>query len=86
MPVYEYKCSRCGTAFEHLRRMDERDNPVACTASGCGGTCHHILSLPAILIDGTDPSWPTASGKWEKDREKRMAKERKNLDAHGTYN
>jgi putative FmdB family regulatory protein len=83
--IYEYRCSRCGTAFELLRRMDERDHPAVCPAAECGGTGRRILSLPAIHIDGSDPSWPTAGAKWERDRERRMAKERKNLDRHGTY-
>lgn len=85
MPIYEYRCQKCGSISEHLRPMCDRDVPAACRTPECGGTGYHILSLPAVHIDGTDPSWPTAEAKWVKDRERRMAKERKNLERHGTY-
>jgi putative FmdB family regulatory protein len=33
MPIYEYACSACGHAFEHLARTLD-DKPVKCPACG----------------------------------------------------
>lgn len=85
MLLYQYQCSKCGTACEQWRSIEDRNSSRPCAAIGCGGELRHVLSLPAIVIDGTDPSWPTAGAKWERDRERRMAVERKNLENHGTY-
>lgn len=85
MPVYEYRCQKCGSTSEHLRPMSDRNLPAPCQAPGCDGQCQHILSLPAVHIDGSDPTWPSAAAKWDRDRERRMAQERKNLERHGTY-
>ncbi len=30
MPLYEYKCQKCGHAFELLRRMQDVDNDLEC--------------------------------------------------------
>jgi putative FmdB family regulatory protein len=33
MPIYDYDCANCG-AFEAVRRIAERDDPVACPHCG----------------------------------------------------
>ncbi len=53
MPMYEYRCRKCGSLFEKLRRLGEADAEVKCphcrssvvdrqlstfATSGCGGT------------------------------------------------
>jgi putative FmdB family regulatory protein len=30
MPVYEYRCQRCGSKFEQLRRMADADRDLIC--------------------------------------------------------
>ncbi len=30
MPLYEYRCEKCGERFEKLRRMADADNDVVC--------------------------------------------------------
>jgi putative FmdB family regulatory protein len=30
MPLYEYRCERCGEIFEKLRRISEADTPAEC--------------------------------------------------------
>jgi putative FmdB family regulatory protein len=30
MPVYEYRCEKCGKRFELLRRMQDADRDVVC--------------------------------------------------------
>ena len=52
MPIYEYKCEKCGNYFELLRRMSDADRDLVCpecrseevkrllssfATSGCGG-------------------------------------------------
>ena len=30
MPLYEYRCQRCGRTFEKLRRMQDADRELEC--------------------------------------------------------
>jgi putative FmdB family regulatory protein len=30
MPLYEYRCEKCGNRFERLRRMSDPDSDVQC--------------------------------------------------------
>lgn len=30
MPIYEYRCQKCGTVFDAIRKMDSADEPIAC--------------------------------------------------------
>lgn len=30
MPLYEYRCTRCGEVFEKLRRWDQDDEELTC--------------------------------------------------------
>jgi putative FmdB family regulatory protein len=30
MPMYEYRCTKCGRRFEKLRRFADRDRPAEC--------------------------------------------------------
>jgi len=46
MPIYEYKCRRCGEVFEVLSRGSASKDAVACTACGAADA-EKILSLPA---------------------------------------
>lgn len=34
MPIYEYKCLKCGTKFELLRSMDSSDDDISCPKCG----------------------------------------------------
>jgi len=34
MPIYEYKCLKCGHKFEISRRMEDGDNEIKCPACG----------------------------------------------------
>lgn len=36
MPLYEYKCDKCGTAFEELVAAEKKDDKLACP--NCGST------------------------------------------------
>ena len=32
MPIYEYRCSECGTEFESIRPVSRADDPIECKA------------------------------------------------------
>ena len=34
MPIYEYRCKECGTAFEKIRPMREAEEPTDCPRCG----------------------------------------------------
>lgn len=42
MPIYEYKCKKCGEVTSELRLMAQREEPLECPA--CGGEAEVILS------------------------------------------
>lgn len=47
MPIYEYECQSCGTRFEKLRKMSERNQSLHCTA--CPSSAIRILGSPNLL-------------------------------------
>ena len=50
MPIYEYKCERCGQQFELLQRFDD---PPRVECSFCGGEAERIISLANFHLKGT---------------------------------
>jgi len=50
MPIYEYKCDKCGTVFEKRQRFS--DEPLT-THAECGGSVRRLLSAPAFQLKGT---------------------------------
>lgn len=50
MPMYEYKCDRCGEVFELIQRFS--DEPLK-THEGCGGAVERLLSAPALQFKGS---------------------------------
>ena len=50
MPLYEYKCHKCGKTFETLQKFS--DNPLE-THPGCGGAVEKLISAPAFHLKGT---------------------------------
>jgi len=49
MPLHEYKCPKCGHAFEALQKA--KDRPLEkCPA--CGGPLRKLISSPAIQFKG----------------------------------
>lgn len=50
MPIYEYKCEKCGHTFEVIQKFS--DEPIAsCTA--CSGPVHRVLSPPGLMFKGS---------------------------------
>ena len=50
MPLYEYRCDRCGEQFEVIQKF--ADQPLT-THEKCGGPVHRLLSAPALQFKGS---------------------------------
>ena len=50
MPLYEYKCDRCGGVFEVIEKFSA--TPLQ-EHEGCGGHVERLLSAPALQFKGT---------------------------------
>ncbi|MCL5005551.1 MAG: zinc ribbon domain-containing protein [Acidobacteria bacterium] len=50
MPLYEYKCGKCGSRIEKIQKFS--DSPLT-TCEACGGELARIISAPAIQFKGT---------------------------------
>ena len=50
MPLYEYKCGRCGKTFEVRQKFS--DEPLK-VHEACGGEVERLLSAPALQFKGT---------------------------------
>lgn len=37
MPIYQWKCEKCGAVVEELRKMDDTEPPESC--GQCGDAC-----------------------------------------------
>jgi len=67
MPMYEYKCAKCGDVFELIQKFS--DEPLH-EHPGCGGAVEKLLSAAALQFKGS--GWyvndygPNGSGGKEK--------------------
>ena len=50
MPLYEYKCSKCGTTFEVIQKIT--DAPIK-KCPQCGGRTKKIMSPSALQFKGS---------------------------------
>lgn len=50
MPIYEYKCEKCGRIDEYLMRFSDPD-PQACTK--CAGQVHKLISMSSFSLKGS---------------------------------
>ena len=48
MPTYEYRCPKCGTDFELMRRMSELNDPASCPR--CGDKAERLTSVFASKV------------------------------------
>ena len=76
MPLYEYRCQKCGKVSEILQSLDEKPARIC---PHCGGRVKKLHSTPAIQFKGT--GWyvtdyagknraPSSEGSAEKPAEK----------------
>ncbi len=50
MPLYEYKCRKCGNVFEVLRKLSD---PPLEVHEKCGGKLERLISPPAFQFKGS---------------------------------
>jgi len=50
MPLYDYRCHKCGETFEVLQKFS--DEPLK-THVACGGEVERLISPPALQFKGT---------------------------------
>lgn len=50
MPLYDYRCQKCGETFEVRRKFSD---PPLTVHEDCGGTVEQVLSAPAFQFKGS---------------------------------
>ena len=50
MPIYEYRCRKCGAQFENIQKFSD---PILTKCKKCGGELEQLLSSPAIRFKGS---------------------------------
>ncbi|HLW84973.1 MAG TPA: zinc ribbon domain-containing protein [Candidatus Sulfotelmatobacter sp.] len=50
MPLYEYKCKKCGHQFEKIQKYSDR---MVRKCPDCGGVVEQMISAPAVQFKGT---------------------------------
>jgi putative FmdB family regulatory protein len=50
LPLYEYKCKKCGRKVEKIRKFSD---PPLTVCESCGGKLEQLLSSPAIRFKGS---------------------------------
>ena len=50
MPIYEYKCKKCGKEFEMFQGVAD---PVAKSCKFCRGPVHKMMSLSSFHLKGS---------------------------------
>ena len=49
MPIYEYKCEKCGKRYEKLQKISD---PLCKKCPSCEGKLRKVVSSPAIQFKG----------------------------------
>ncbi|HUO27291.1 MAG TPA: zinc ribbon domain-containing protein [Candidatus Aquilonibacter sp.] len=50
MPLYEFKCKKCGHTFEKIQKFSD-PKPKKCPE--CGGPVEQVISAPAVQFKGS---------------------------------
>ena len=58
MPIYEFKCNKCGNSFEQLIFSSDEEEKLACPLCGESDTC----KLMSSFSSGSSSSCSTSSG------------------------
>jgi putative FmdB family regulatory protein len=51
MPIYEYRCRKCGTEFELMRPLAQRDAAARCTNCGSRATSRKLSLFSVVRAD-----------------------------------
>lgn len=61
MPIYEYRCRKCGNVFEEW--VKTFDSPELEPCPKCGGDAERIMSNTSFKLEGGGGSRPATAGK-----------------------
>jgi len=50
VPIYEYRCDKCGQEFELFRSITEKGDP---SCKSCGGSVKKLISRSSFHLKGT---------------------------------
>jgi putative FmdB family regulatory protein len=50
MPIYEYRCEKCGKEFEEWQKFSD---PVTDKCPDCGGKSSRLISQSTFVLKGT---------------------------------
>ncbi|HEY6338402.1 MAG TPA: zinc ribbon domain-containing protein [Candidatus Sulfotelmatobacter sp.] len=50
MPLYEYKCKKCGHQFEKIQKFSDK---MVKKCPDCGGPVEQMISAPAVQFKGS---------------------------------
>ncbi|MGC2710902.1 MAG: zinc ribbon domain-containing protein, partial [Candidatus Sulfotelmatobacter sp.] len=50
MPLYEYKCEKCGHQFEKIQKFSDK---MVKKCPECGGRVEQMISAPAVQFKGS---------------------------------
>jgi putative FmdB family regulatory protein len=50
MPIYEYRCDKCGKEFEEWQKFSD---PVIDVCRDCGGKARRLISQSSFVLKGT---------------------------------
>jgi putative FmdB family regulatory protein len=50
MPIYEYRCKKCGKEYELFQKISE---PAVKTCKFCKGPAHKLISLSSFHLKGS---------------------------------
>jgi putative FmdB family regulatory protein len=87
LPLYEYRCSKCGDKFEVIQKF--ADTPLT-QHEGCGGSVERLISAPGLHFKGsgwyiTDYARGGSSQKKDSDGESSKSKtESKSSESKGS--
>jgi putative FmdB family regulatory protein len=81
LPLYEYRCKKCGSQFEKIRKFSD---PPLTQCEECGGALERLLSSPAIQFKGTGwyvTDYGKSNSSAARDKSDRAASEKKESTA-----
>jgi putative FmdB family regulatory protein len=52
VPIYEYRCKKCGHRFERMQRMSD-PHPADCPDCGAKKSVAQLMSAPAVQFKGS---------------------------------
>ena len=84
MPLYEYRCAKCGKVFELIQKFS--DAPLE-THEGCGGSVEKLISRSALQFKGSGwyvNDYPHGGSSGAKSEGKTEAAEKKSDSAAGS--